>query len=121
MEFGCSGAGIAPRSFGGLLMFGKLRCAAFGVIALSSSLLVSTAARATDLSNSIAGSVSDGTASIPYRLFEPQNAQPGQKLPLVLFLHGMGERGTNNVTQTNWAANLVSHTSGGQDAAYVLA
>jgi len=36
-------------------------------------------ALATDLSNSITGSVSDGAASIPYRLFEPTGLADGQK------------------------------------------
>jgi predicted peptidase len=76
---------------------------------------------ATDLSSSITGSVSDGTASIPYRLFEPQGVSPGAKLPLILFLHGAGDRGTDNVGQTYWASQLVDHTRGGQYAAYVLA
>jgi predicted peptidase len=76
---------------------------------------------ATDLSNSVTGSVSDGTASIPYRLFEPQDVSPGAKLPLILFLHGAGDRGTDNVGQTYWASQLVDHTRGGQYAAYVLA
>jgi predicted peptidase len=81
----------------------------------------SSLAVATDLSSSVTGSVSDGTASIPYRLFEPQGVSPGAKLPLILFLHGAGDRGTDNVGQTYWASQLVDHTRGGQYAAYVLA
>src|SRR5205085_1485191 len=97
-------------------MFRNL-CVAFGILSLSTPLY----AFPTDLSNSIAGSVSDGSASIPYRLFEPQGASPGQKLPLILFLHGAGDRGADNIGQTYWASQLVNHTSGGQYAAYVLA
>jgi predicted peptidase len=79
------------------------------------------ASRATDLSNTITGTVSDGTASIPYRLFQPTVTDPSEKLPLILFLHGMGDRGTDNVGQTYWMNNLAAKTSGGQYAAYVLA
>ena len=75
----------------------------------------------TDLSQSVTGSVSDGSASLPYRLFEPSGTTPGQKLPLVLFLHGMGERGTDNVKQTTWMSGLVHATQSGPYASYVLA
>ena len=79
------------------------------------------AARATDLSNTLTGAVSDGAASIPYRLFQPTLTDPSEKLPLILFLHGMGDRGTDNVGQTYWMNNLAAKTSSGQYAAYVLA
>jgi predicted peptidase len=92
----------------------KLFC---GVVVFSCA----SGAFATDLSNSVTGSVSDGKSSIPYRLFEPQGLQPGQKAPLVLFLHGMGDRGTDNVAQTEWMGGLVNNTKSGQYASYVLA
>jgi predicted peptidase len=34
--------------------------------------------------------------NLPYRLFVPQNYDPKEKYPLVLYLHGSGERGTDN-------------------------
>jgi poly(3-hydroxybutyrate) depolymerase/lysophospholipase L1-like esterase len=37
--------------------------------------------------------------SMPYRLFVPANYNAGQSYPLVLFLHGAGERGTDNNAQ----------------------
>lgn len=37
--------------------------------------------------------------SIPYRLFVPKNYQASRKYPLMLALHGAGERGTNNTSQ----------------------
>jgi predicted peptidase len=92
----------------------KLFC---GVVVFSCA----SGALATDLSTSITGSVSDGKSSIPYRLYEPQGLQPGQKAPLVLFLHGMGDRGTDNVAQTEWMGGLVNNTRSGQYASYVLA
>jgi predicted peptidase len=75
----------------------------------------------TDLSNSTVGSVSNGSASLPYRLFEPTGVSADQKLPLVLFLHGMGDRGTDNVSQTSWVSGLVNATRSGEHAGYVLA
>jgi predicted peptidase len=80
-----------------------------------------TPAAGADLSHSVTGSVSDGWAALPYRLFEPAAAPAGQKLPLVLFLHGMGDRGTDNVAQTTWMSGLVHATQSGPYASYVLA
>lgn len=37
--------------------------------------------------------------ALPYRLLKPQNYDPNVKYPLVLFLHGAGERGTDNEKQ----------------------
>jgi predicted peptidase len=37
--------------------------------------------------------------SMPYRLLKPETIEPGVSYPLVLFLHGIGERGTNNSKQ----------------------
>ncbi|GIW79831.1 MAG: hypothetical protein KatS3mg105_1638 [Gemmatales bacterium] len=36
---------------------------------------------------------------LPYRLLKPKNYDPKKKYPLVLFLHGAGERGTDNKKQ----------------------
>jgi len=37
--------------------------------------------------------------TLPYRLLRPEKVEPGKKYPLVLFLHGLGERGDDNVQQ----------------------
>jgi predicted esterase len=42
-----------------------------------------------------------GETTIPYRLFIPDNYDSTKKYPLILALHGGGERGTNNTTQLN--------------------
>src|SRR4051794_17384664 len=93
--------------------FSKFICGLFATCCASGAF-------ATDLSTSVTGSISDGSSSLPYRLFEPQGLA-GQKAPLVLFLHGMNDRGTDNVAQTNWMGGLVNATKSGQYASYVLA
>ncbi len=61
--------------------------------------LLAIAARGADLSHSLALIFDDGAGNtLPYRLFlPPGHDQPGASHPLVLFLHGAGERGTDNV------------------------
>ncbi|HMP95089.1 MAG TPA: alpha/beta hydrolase-fold protein [Phnomibacter sp.] len=41
----------------------------------------------------------NGKDSLPYRLLLPQNFNPDSAYPLVLFLHGAGERGKDNEAQ----------------------
>ena len=44
---------------------------------------------------------SDTTTFMPYRLFIPAGYDPTKKYPVVLFLHGLGEAGTDNIKQLN--------------------
>src|SRR5271170_2446384 len=37
-----------------------------------------------------------------YRLLKPETIEPGKKYPVVLFLHGAGERGTDNANQLKY-------------------
>jgi predicted peptidase len=41
------------------------------------------------------------TAQLPGRLYVPPTYNPAQQYPLILFLHGGGERGNDNVSQVN--------------------
>ena len=47
---------------------------------------------------------SDGSG-MPYRLFVPPGTVATQQYPLIVFLHGAGEHGTNNTNQLNNNAN----------------
>ena len=43
-----------------------------------------------------------------YRLLKPAQIEPGGKYPLVLYLHGAGERGTDNVQQLLYFPELMA-------------
>lgn len=40
--------------------------------------------------------------TLPYRLLKPADPEPGKKYPLVLVLHGAGERGSDNAKNLVW-------------------
>jgi predicted peptidase len=45
-------------------------------------------------------------ADMPYRILLPKNYDATKRYPLLLFLHGIGERGTDNESQLTWGASL---------------
>jgi predicted peptidase len=47
-----------------------------------------------------------GKDSLPYRILLPENYNPAKKYPLILFLHGSGERGTDNEKQLTHGAKI---------------
>lgn len=47
----------------------------------------------------------NASKSIPYRLFVPKNRVAGRKYPIMLALHGAGEKGNNNTSQLTHAFN----------------
>ena len=80
--------------------------------------------RATDLSNSLALTYTDGQGhSMAYRLFLPDGyGTPGAQFPLVLFLHGSGESGTDDTAQVvNHIDGLIDATRSGPYSAFLLA
>jgi predicted peptidase len=60
--------------------------------------------------------------SLPYRLLKPVNPQALERFPLIIFLHGSGERGSDNEAQIKHIKNLVLDTKNrGKYPSYVLA
>jgi acetyl esterase/lipase len=51
---------------------------------------------------------SGASGTLPYRLFVPANYAPGTRYPLVLFLHGAGERGTDNRAQITGQSGVLA-------------
>lgn len=49
---------------------------------------------------------SSGWLVLPYRILFPENYDKTKKYPLILFLHGAGERGNNNDSQLTHGAKL---------------
>lgn len=47
-----------------------------------------------------------GQDTMPYRLLLPENYDPAKKYPIVFFLHGSGERGSDNEKQLAHGASL---------------
>jgi len=62
----------------------------------------------------------DGT-KLPYRLLKPIDFDPQQKYPLVLFLHGAGERGDDNAKQlVHGGRNLADEALHRRHPAFVI-
>ena len=56
---------------------------------------VQLASKMTEASFQLAGT----SFSLPYRLHVPPTLEPGRKYPLVVYLHGAGDNGSDNVRQ----------------------
>ncbi|HVM89380.1 MAG TPA: prolyl oligopeptidase family serine peptidase [Puia sp.] len=56
----------------------------------------------------------NGTDTLPYRIMYPQNYRPDKKFPVVIFLHGAGQRGKDNEKQLTWGSELFLDSSNKQ-------
>lgn len=85
---------------------------AIGAALLIGSMAILPGAFAQNTGNSLALVYEDGAGNtLPYRLFLPPNHDaPGAEYPLVLHLHGAGERGTNNTSQLLYIDGLIAET-----------
>ncbi|KAB2899645.1 MAG: prolyl oligopeptidase family serine peptidase [Dokdonella sp.] len=67
--------------------------------------LLSAASTAATRDDFLHGSGSLGPVTLPFRYFVPPGYDPSHAYPLILFLHGAGERGTDNEAQLDNQAN----------------
>jgi predicted peptidase len=63
----------------------------------------------------------DKSDTLPYRLLEPYNVDPQVKYPLFIFLHGAGERGTDNFAQVKHITGLWDRKTLDKYPCFVLA
>ena len=78
-------------------------------LAILASLLLATACFALPTEPPIYKSSVDASGiTIPYLLLGPESIEPGKKYPLVLFLHGAGERGNDNIRQRGHFPNRMA-------------
>ena len=47
-----------------------------------------------------------GEDTLPCRILTPLNFDVNKKYPLLIFLHGAGERGNDNEAHLNWGADI---------------
>jgi poly(3-hydroxybutyrate) depolymerase len=85
---------------------------ALAALAFLSVGAVAGAARAQDIYGGLEGRAFDagGGFMLPYRLGKPPAYNPANKYPLVIFLHGSGESGTDNKLQVS--KNIGTNTPG---------
>lgn len=70
----------------------------------------------------LAGEVAAAAQTTRYRLLTPEPLEPGRRYPLVLFLHGAGERGGDNTKQlTHFPRRMASSARRAEFPCYVLA
>ncbi len=59
---------------------------------------------------------------LPYRFYQPAAGETGKKYPLILFLHGAGDWGTNNSSQlANFPYHFLDSANGSAYPCYVIA
>lgn len=79
--------------------------ASVALVAKASAAQMTSVARDATPEDFLARVYTKGNAKLPYRLFVPPSKDPARKYPLVLFLHGIGEKGNDNAKQLNNNAN----------------
>lgn len=57
------------------------------------------------------GIITAGNDSLPYRFIRPKNFDTAKEYPLIVFLHGSGERGTDNKLQLKHGASFFASDS----------
>ncbi len=78
----------------------------FALINLALLFLFSSSMQAQDLSSYQKKTFEKDGGTMPYRILLPKDYNPSEKYPLILFLHGSGERGNDNEAQLVHGSNL---------------
>ena len=97
----------------------RFLCATVAVVAFMS---LTSGVCGADPSEFLALSYTDENGTMPYRLYVPPTYDPAKQYPLVLFLHGLGEQGSDNIQQVNGNINnLFTHVKMPQYESLLLA
>ncbi len=94
-----------------------------GAMALSLTLLTSVACSADATAKDFeARQEKDADGNVlNYRLFKPAGYDAGKKYPVILFLHGAGERGSNNTAQVRDALHFTTEAVQKEHPCFVIA
>ena len=69
-----------------------------------------------------ASRLTDGEGSMPYRWIAPETIEEGHRYPLILFLHGAGERGSDNELQLkHFPSRMLSAARRAEFPCFILA
>ena len=89
---------------------------AVGIVVLV-AILASVPAHATSATDFLYRNSEPGGSGLPYRVFVPAVCAAPVECPVILFLHGAGERGSNNTSQLNNRANYAMELVDGANLA----
>lgn len=87
--------------------------------ALGTGLIASTTLASQDLKRTFSDPI---LGNMPYHVFLPDNfssAAPGS-IPIILYLHGAGERGNDNLSQLGYINSLINETQHGTHKAILI-
>src|SRR4051794_17807564 len=59
--------------------------------------------------------------SLAYRFIKPTELRQDAKYPLLVFLHGAGERGTDNESQLKWGGKVLAEAVQAKEKCFVIA
>jgi len=97
---------------------------AFGIKRYFNNISVGPSAFSIEIAAKMRGEVfkpSGSEFSLPYRIFIPEDLEPGRKYPLVVYLHGAGNNGSDNVRHLGLAVSELIRLSQASERAFIVA
>src|SRR4051795_6698709 len=96
--------------------------AVFPALILCSPIVAEETKTGSDLSMNYEARVhKSDKGTLAYRFRIPDQYDKGQSYPLILFLHGAGERGADNAGQLKWGGDLVGNKFQKDHPCFVIA
>lgn len=86
------------------------------------SLLMNGALSAKDNAGAFQKKVYNSKGPLNYRLYTPENMDPNKKYPLIIFFHGAGSRGSDNIKQlTKGLMNILAYSKASGNPVIIIA